>query len=52
MGRRVAGNFGVIHDCRDVFGQDYVCKILKTNRPEEEVQADWVRRLLLAARRA
>lgn len=22
-----SGNFGVIHDCRDVFGQDYVCKV-------------------------
>jgi hypothetical protein len=37
------GNFGIIYDCKDVFGQDYVCKILKTNRPEEEVQADWAK---------
>jgi hypothetical protein len=44
VGEKIGGgNFGVIYDCKDVFGQDYVCKILKTNRPEEEVQADWAK---------
>jgi hypothetical protein len=36
-----SGNFGNVHEAVDVFGQDFVVKILKTNRPKEEVEADW-----------
>jgi hypothetical protein len=38
-----SGNFGVIHNCQDVYGQDFVVKVLKTNRPQDEVQADWAK---------
>jgi len=44
-----SGNFGVVHDCFDGFGQDFVIKVLKTNRPIEEVQADWAKETQVSA---
>lgn len=36
-----SGNFGDVYQCTDFFGQQFVLKVLKTNRGRQEVEADW-----------
>eukprot|EP01126_Amoeba_proteus_P008219 TRINITY_DN13021_c0_g2_i3.p1 TRINITY_DN13021_c0_g2~~TRINITY_DN13021_c0_g2_i3.p1 ORF type:complete len:589 (-),score=117.83 TRINITY_DN13021_c0_g2_i3:143-1909(-) len=39
------GNFGMVYLCSDLYGQEFVIKYAKTNRPRDAVEADWSKEL-------